>query len=292
MNIPPFRYGATSLQVPGPDGDKIYGVESLPKRKKLTTHSLKHDAFVDGYHRLAENLIRRKDSIRAFFLRGGVLVLLLAAVYGGNGLLQSRVEKNLATALGMINGDVGVAPSADPSRKHYTTQEEKYKAALDAFLPLATKWYYALSGRRDLAQYYVAVCRLHLDPAAGEAELKSLAEKKSSPGRLAKLSLAEHNLSAGKFSEAAALYRNLAEDPGEIPKGEVNLMLAKALAFDGKKAEAVDLYAKIATENRTGEDGRQAVNELALLDPAALDRVPPEPKAQPDTDRLAKYKKE
>ncbi len=263
----------------------------MPKKKKITTHQLKHDAFVDGYHRLAERVIKRKESILRYTIRAGMAVVLLAGAYLGNSVLQSRAERSLSNALGIINADVGTTPSADPSRKHFATDEERYKAALDAFRPLATKWYYALSGHRDLARYYFAISQLHLDPAAGQTALEKIAESGSSANRMAKFSLAEHYGATGKYQEAEARYRNLAQDPGDLPKSPIQLALARTLNFEGKKSEAVELYVKLATDYRTEEDGRQAIEALASLDPAALDRVPPEPKLRPDTDRLAKYRK-
>lgn len=263
----------------------------MPKKKKLTTHELKHDAFLDGYRRLAEWVIRKKDPIRRTGRRAAVVPLVIAGIYLGIHYWEARAARNLANAIEIINAEVGSTPSADPSRRHYATDDEKYNAALVAFRPLASKWYDRFSGRRDLARYYVAISQLHLDPAAGQAELRKIADSSLSEKRMARLSLAESYAATDRFDEAGALYQQLVQDPGDLPRAPIQLAWARTLSHAGKKTEAVDLYLKIATENRSEENGRQAIEQLALLDPAALDRVPPEPKAQGETDRLAKYKK-
>ncbi len=263
----------------------------MPKKKKLTTHQLKHDAFIDRYQRLAEWVIRRKAPIFKYSLRVIAILAVLGLILLAESRREVRAARKMAEAVEIFNADVGTTAPVDPTRKHFPSEEEKYKAALASFQSLSSKWYYYFIEGRDLARYYAAVCQLHLDASKGQEELKKFSGGRSSTARLASLALAESYAASGRFAESESLYRKLVNDPGELPKPPIELALARVLQYQGKTSDAVELCVRIATENRSEEIGRQAAEQLAQFEPSALERLPPENTARPPTDRLAKYKK-
>ncbi|MCS6816006.1 MAG: hypothetical protein N0A16_04660 [Blastocatellia bacterium] len=241
------------------------------KKAKITARELKHDAFRDRYQRLAAwAKHHRRQILRTAMGIGALLVLVLGTVLF-TAYRREGAEKAWAEAYEIFTAEVTSTPS-DSLRRTYASEEQKYREALDAFTRLAQKH----PSYRALAEYYAALCKLHLRQPEGKADLERLAEGKGQTARLARLALAEHLLATGDPAGAEKHYRRLLEDPGELPEAVLKLDLARSLELQGKTSEAVDLYVKIATDYRTEEVGRTARERLATLDPIALERVPQE----------------
>ncbi len=243
------------------------------KKAKITTRELKHDAFRDRYERLAGWAKHHRSRI----IRTGVALIALLLLILGTLLFRAsqreNAEKALAEAYEIFTAEVtSSSPPSDPTHRTYSSEEQKYREALNAFSRVAQKY----SRYRELANYYAALCQLHLNPSEGRRALEQLAQGKAEIARLARLALAEHLLASGDPAGAEKHYRHLLGDLGELPEASVRLGLARALELQQKKAEAVQLYVKIATDFRTQEAGRAARERLALLDPLALEKVPEE----------------
>lgn len=239
------------------------------KKVRITTRELKHDAFRDRYEHFAAWVTRHRRQIIRTALGVFALLALVIGTVAVTAYRQERAEKALAEAYEIFTAEVTSSP-ADPGRRTYTSEEQKYRDARDAFSRLARTY----PSYRELAEYYAALCQLRLNPSEGQADLERLAEGKGHTARLARLAVAEHLLATGKAASAEKHYRRLLEDPGELPEAPLKLGLARALEVQGKKADAIELYVKIATEYRTHDAGRTARERLADLDPAALERVP------------------
>ncbi len=239
------------------------------KRVKITTRELKHDAFRDRYEHFAAWVKHHRRQIIRTAIGVFALLVLVIGTIAVTAHRQERAEKALAEAYEIFTAEVTSSPS-DPSRRTYSSEEQKYREAVDAFSQLARTY----PSYRDLAEYYAALCKLHLNPSEGRSALERLAEGKGQTARLARLAVAEHLLATGEAASAETHYRRLLEDPGELPEAPLKLGLARALESQGKKTDAVELYVKIATEYRTQDAGRTARERLADLDPAALERVP------------------
>jgi TolA-binding protein len=83
---------------------------------------------------------------------------------------------------------------------------------------------------------------------------------------------------SGDYAGAEQLYRQLLNDLGDLPEADIKFALARSLEFQGNKKEAGDLYLTIATDYRDKDQGRNAIDRLAALDPSLLEKLPPEPK--------------
>jgi len=241
------------------------------KKVKITARDLKHDAFRDRYEQFATwAKHHRRQILRTAVGIGALLVLVLGTMLF-TAYRRESAEKTLAEAYEIFTAEVTSTPS-DSTRRTYASEEQKYREALQAFTRLAQKH----PSSRELAEYYAALCKLHLRQPEGKRDLERLAEGKGRTARLARLALAEHLLATNDPTGAERHYRRLLEDPDELPQAPLKLGLARALELQGKRSDAIDLYVKIATEYRTQDAGRTARERLATLDPVALERVPQE----------------
>ncbi len=241
------------------------------KKVKITARDLKHDAFRDRYEHFAAWAKHHRHQILRTAAGIGALLVLVLGTLLFTAYRRESAEKALAEAYEIFTAEVTSTPS-DSTRRTYASEEQKYREALDAFTRLAQKH----PSHRELAQYYAALCKLHLRQSEGKRDLEQLAEGEGRTARLARLALAEHLLVTDDPTGAERHYRRLLEDPGELPEAVLKLGLARALELQGKRSDAIDLYVKIAAEYRTQDAGRTARERLAALDPLALERVPQE----------------
>lgn len=263
----------------------------MPKHKKFKAKELKHDPFRDWYEKQAEWTRRHRTPIRKTLYAAAVAIIVIFAGILGYSYWDRTAERRLAEAFDIFNAEVTETPAPTTRGRTYRTDQEKYRAALEAYKRVAEKWYYRFSDDGKTAKYYEAVCQLHLNSPEGQASLERLAEGSSMTARLARLALAEHAITEGDAARAETLYRQLVGDAGPLPKPQLQLGLARALEAQGKKPEAVALYVEIAKERSKEMEGSEAIARLANLDPAALDQVPsPPPSAQ--RNALSRYKKQ
>jgi tetratricopeptide (TPR) repeat protein len=263
----------------------------MPKRKKFTAKELKHDPLRDWYVKQSEWARQHERSIyRTIYMTVAAIVLVVGSALGYS-FWKGAAEQRLGQAFDIFNAQVGEEPPAGSLQRYYRTEEEKYRLALEAYQRVSNSWVYRFSDYAEAAEYYAAVCQLHLKPEEGQATLERIANDRSMTARLARLALAEHLLAKGDGARAESFYRRLLDDPGDFPKTKLQLELARALAIQGKKQDAINLYLQIAQENKKDPIAREALTQLAKLDPAALDKAPSEEDMQGETDVLAKYKK-
>lgn len=244
------------------------------KKVKVTTRELKHDRLRDEYEKVAEWALRHRQSLIRISLLIGVTVVLVSGVLLYLRYQQESAQQAFAQAYEIFVAEVTQTPSGDPTRRTYASEEQKYREALEAFTRVASRY----RSHREMATYYAAVCKIKLNQPEGKTELERLANAQTRSGRLARMALAEHLFAQGDYAGAEQHYRHLLTDPGEIPEADIRLALARCLEYQGKRQEAVDLYLKLATDHRDEDQGREAVERLAWLDPTALEKLPPESK--------------
>jgi hypothetical protein len=220
-----------------------------------------------------------------------VAIVLVVGISLGYSWWEGRVEQRLGEAFDIFNAKVSQTPPTNAAERSYKTEDQKYRAALQAYRRVSTSWLYKFTGYNKTARYYEALCQLHLNPSEGQKALERLAQGGSMMARLAKLALAEHLLTKGESARADTLYRELIADPGQLPKPQLQLGLARALELQGKKSDAVALYLEVAKERAQEQEKTEAVARLADIDPKALDQLPAESPASTPRDVLARYKK-
>jgi tetratricopeptide (TPR) repeat protein len=164
----------------------------------------------------------------------------------------------------------------------YTTEDEKNRAAYQAFTYAATE-YPSYNG--DTARYFAAIHQLHFEPDKAEATLREIAQRDSDTGAQARLALAQRYEAVGKNDDAVAEYQKLKAKPGPVPPALIDLSMARVYEAMGKTKEAVDLYFAIASNKdlRADEVGEAAVDRLAALAPEKVDQLPP---PEPTTPRF------
>jgi hypothetical protein len=246
----------------------------LPQKKKVkvTTHDLKHDALRDRYFKLAEWVKHHQQKITRISTGVGAVIVITVGYFVFASYNQANAERAYADAYEIFSAEVTQTPSAQPARRTYPNEEQKYRDALEAFTRLANDY----GTYREIAGFYAAVCKVHLKQPEGKTDLERLANGKSSTAKMALVALADQSLAAGDYAGAEKQFRQALETPGELPEAAIRLGLAQSLEFQGKKQEAVEMYLKLATDYRSKDEGREAIDRLTLLDPASLEKVPPE----------------
>lgn len=241
--------------------------------------------------RQAEKAAAHREVILRTIKRVGLAVAFVLIVAIAYSWWSARAERRLGEASDIFNAEVTTTPPASAAARTFKTDEDKYRAALEAYRRVSTSWLYRWTDYGAMAKYYEAVCQLHLNPTEGQTALEMLAKENSLTGRLARIALAEHAVAKNEFSRAESLYKQLVDDPGPLPKPQLQLGLARTLELQGKNAEAVALYVQVAKERLEEPEKAEAVARIAALDPAALDQVPtPAPPEKPPT-ALDKYTK-
>ena len=165
-------------------------------------------------------------------------------------------------------------PNAIPGQVAFTTEDEKNRAAYQAFTQAANE-YPSYNG--DTARYFAAVHQLHFEADKAEATLKELAQKGSDVGAQARMALAQRYEAVGKNDDAIAEYQKLKAAPGQIPPALIDLSMARVYETMGKTKEAVELYFAIANNKdlRSSNVGEAAVDRLAAIAPEKVDQLPP-----------------
>jgi predicted negative regulator of RcsB-dependent stress response len=131
-----------------------------------------------------------------------------------------------------------------------------------------------------LAQFYLATC--YLQEGKLDQARESLSTFLKSPSDALFTSLATMNLGViyerlGKFAEAEAAYRQAAELPGP-EQLRAQLGLARVLANQGHKEQAVEAYRSFLGNNPYAPERQQAIEALAELG------APANPPATPTSD--------
>src|SRR5262245_47026888 len=207
-----------------------------------------------------------------------IAVGLIALVALGMWFFSSRAKnaaESMARAMAANRAIVqNPLPNPVPGQLAFTTEDEKHRAAYQAFTQAANE-YPSYNG--DTARYFAAVHQLHFEPDKAEATLKELAQKGAEVGAQARMALAQRYEAGGKNDDAIAEYQKLKTAPEQIPPALIDLSMARVYEAMGKTKEAVDLYFAIASNKdlRSSEVGEAAIDRLAAIAPEKVDQLPP-----------------
>jgi len=263
----------------------------VAKYKKKRARELKHDKFRDTtmhvFDRLGDRLAGKGKTI----LYGIVGVLVLGAVIGLFVRWRSKKSDEARAAIGrgiaITQAPVSSAsPVPGTPTARYSSEQERAQKAIEEFQKVEAKYG---DPYRTEARYFIATNLLLVDRPKALSNLSELGKDSNKEvAALSKFALAQAKESDGSFDEAAALYRELASLKSDIVTVETaNLRLGKALAKQGKKQEAVDLFFSIVEAARKAKDpegnpapqsqaARDAADELQKLDSVRYEQLPPE----------------
>lgn len=207
-----------------------------------------------------------------------VLAVLIGLIYTWNRRSSGAGQTALGKAIETANAPVTTQPVPPTyTGKVFKTERERAEAAVAEFQNVAN----AYSGTvGEKAKYFAATTKLSIDRNAAIQELEGLAKTSGDIGMLSKFALAQAKQGDNKLDEAVALYQELASaNDSVVAKDTVNMELASIFEKQGKKAEAADLYFKIADTASKAKDSEgqpiqlsptanEAKAKLQALDPA------------------------
>jgi tetratricopeptide (TPR) repeat protein len=159
---------------------------------------------------------------------------------------------------------------ANPQVLSYGSEQEKAKAAVDAFRPVADKYGSSRSGQ--MARYFLGLSEQDLGNAAeAEKQLKDAAGSRNDEvSSMAKFALASVYLNANRPADAIKLYKELADKPTvTIPKTTSQFELAAVYESSQQQQEAAKLYEQIAKDNPQSFAGQLATSKRQQLQASA-----------------------
>lgn len=220
-----------------------------------------------------------------------VLAILGGLIYQWNRRSGSAGQTALGKAIETSIAPVTTQPIPPTyTGKAFKTEKERAEAAVAEFQGIANTYGGAI---REKANYLAAVNRMSLDRNAAITELEGLSKTGGEVGALSKFALAQAKQGDGKFDEAIALYQELASaNDSVVAKDSINIAIASIYDKQGKKAEAADIYFKIADAASKAKDlegktipmsqtAREAKEKLQAIDPAKAAQIKEEAPQMP-----------
>jgi len=220
---------------------------------RLTRRQLKQDEFRVTFERFEDYLKQHYQDIITVVLLAVAVVGLAAGLKYYVDRQETAANIELAAALKTFRAYVGSAAPGELGQgaEAYPTEQAKYKKALDEFSAIAQKYrIYPRPKAVAIARYHVGVCQALLGDQA--AALKTLEEASRDGDReiaaLARFALADELAKAGKLSEAAKLYQDLADHTTlSVPRATALLALADAFRAS-QPARARQIYQQVEKE--------------------------------------------
>ncbi len=225
---------------------------------RLTRHELKEDEFVSTVE-AAEDFARQ----HATQIIAGVLgALIVAGAIVGWRTYSARQEGAANAALGealkTFKAEVGPAPATNlfsqdattppPGAPEFTTDQQKYQAALKQFTEVVAK--YPRQTAADFARYHIGLCQADLgnDSAAVSTLEAASGSSDKNTAALASEALAGELNKIGKTDEAIKIYQKLADHPTSTVPRATALLAEANLCRDSKPAQARALYEQVQKE--------------------------------------------
>jgi hypothetical protein len=222
---------------------------------RLTRHDLKEDEFEDTIESLQE--FARQNAMQ-------IIVAVAAAVLVAGGIVgwrsynenqEAAANAAFAEALKTFQAPVSATPvnlfSSNPAQAangQFTSDQDKYKAALSQFSAVAAK--YPRQKAADFARYHAGLCQSALgDDAAAQKTLTAVGRSSDKDAAsLANLALAGELAKAGKTADAAMVYQNLAQHPTATVPRTMALLAEADLYRNAQPAQARAIYEQVAKE--------------------------------------------
>jgi TolA-binding protein len=240
--------------------------------KSTERHQLKQDRFLTT---LNETMLQIEQHRKRMLAAVVALVVIGAAVTGY--LLWQRNRNEQAARMLTDAVVIAEAPVADaedapkPPSGTYMSERAKLEASLPKFLAVAEafpKTQAGLAGRYHAAANLAALGRYE-EAAKRYQEVVDLAGD-SVYGSMARLGLAEAQLSQRQFEPAINTFKQLSVNPAaEVPVDGVLMQLGRAYLLAGRKPEAVQSFKRITSEFPTSPFAAEARRELDALSAGA-----------------------
>jgi predicted negative regulator of RcsB-dependent stress response len=222
---------------------------------RLTRHDLKEHEFEDTIESFQEFVRQYAQQI---IIGVAAVIVVAGAIVGWRSYNENQAaaaNAALSEALKTFQAPVSAAPvnlfssnPAQPTNGQFTSDQEKYKAALSQFSAVATK--YPRQKAADFARYYVGLCQSAMgDDAAAQKTLTAVGHSSDKDAAaLASLALAGDLAKTGKTAEAAEVYNGLAQHPTATVPRTTALLAEADLYRNTQPAQARTLYEQAAKE--------------------------------------------
>jgi predicted negative regulator of RcsB-dependent stress response len=236
----------------------------------ISPKELKRDRFAETVEHGAEYALTHP---RNLWMASSIAVLVLAGVFGWRFWSDQQAQKAsaaLAEAMKIYEARVrSVGEPEAPGEVTYLDEKNKYLDAKKKFDEAAQK--YSITTQGTLARYYSALCSEHLgETEKALAVMRDLAGGSNAEiGSLAKFSMAEMDLQAGKVEDAVQLLKGLAEKPTTLVPRARTVMALAALYRKTKPAEAAKIYEQIKKDYPDSPLADEADKRLAEIAPAS-----------------------
>lgn len=232
-----------------------------------TRHQLKEDRFSQAAAETVHWTVEHKSKIVI-----AAIVLAAAALIGFGGWYyintqDERASMDLGAATRLL--DEPVRPEGVPAQPGYpsfASSQERATEARKKFQAIVDK--YPHTRTADMARYFVGLTASDLgDYAAAERNLQETANSSSKElAALGKFALASVYRAEKKNSQAADLYKQLAEKPAStVNKITAQLELAQFYESQQKPDEAKRIYEQIQKENPATEAAQIAQQRAGKL---------------------------
>ncbi len=225
---------------------------------RLTRHELKEDEFVSTVESAEEYARQHATQIIAGVLGAVIVAGAIVGYRSYSAHQEAAANAALGEALKTFKADVGPAPQTNlfsqdantpqPGAPEFSTDQQKYQAALKQFTDVAAK--YPRQAAADFARYHIGLCQASL--GNDQAAVKTLESASDSSDKntaaLASVALAGELNKLGKTDDAVKVYQKLADHPtSTVPRAEA--LLAEANLYRGTKpAQARALYEQVQKE--------------------------------------------
>ncbi len=211
---------------------------------------------------------------RREIVAGVVALALIVGAVGGYSIWRNRLEGRAAALLADAQAvtETRVGPPADPDAPQaspsFPTERARSQAALTKFKLAADS--YPSTDAGILARYLEASTRMTLgfpeQAATAYQQVIDAAGTSSLYGRMARLGLAEAQAQTGKYNDAIATFKQLAEQPnGDLPLDAILMQLGRAYRDAGQVAEARQTFGRIVQEFPGSSFTADAQRELDTL---------------------------
>jgi hypothetical protein len=262
----------------------------VAKYKKKRARELKQDKFRDVTMNLLDRAGDRLQGKGRAILYAIAGIVILAALTGFFVKWRNRkadeARQALGRAIAIASAPISATSATNSSTPSFKSEQERAQRAIEEFQKVAAKYG---EPYRTQARYFIATNLLHVDSNKGISELTALTKSSDADvATLSKFALAQAKEIDGEFDEAAALYREIAQQNSSVVTPETaNLRLATVYDKQGKKKEAADLLFNIVEAGRKAKDSennpvpqsqaaRDAAKELEKLDPQRYAQLTPE----------------
>lgn len=263
----------------------------MARTSKKRARELKHDKFRDttmhAFDRVGDRLEGRGRTILYVIAAAAAVVLLVGLYSWWSNRRAAEARAALGRAIETAEAPIGPAPATAAPTETFPSERERAQKALQQFQEVAAKYGDPYD---DIARFMAATQLLTVERQKGLSELAAVSKSGNKEvAARAKFALAQAHEADGRYDEALALYNELLKenDPNVVPD-TVNLRIASVYEKQGKTAEAVQIFYRMAEAARKAKDkdgkpapmseaASKAEERLRVLDPARYDQLPKEP---------------